>query len=249
MTNDQAAMTKQCLKSQCPNDSASTVNLRHREFGIWSFPGHWSFVIGHSAVRSAALLLFLACLAASHAAVSIKSQLDRDSIMAGEIATLTISVEGGTPRSMESFPPNTGLTIQYRGTSQNTTIINGNASYKNILNFSVQASQPGQFTIPSIKVVVDGAPYPTEPLQLTVTKNEVSTTNRYAFLKLNVPKQEIYVGEVIPIEVQLYVTDAENLQTPQLKSDGFIIHKQLEPTRSQTQVGNIIYTVLSFKMS
>jgi len=96
---------------------------------------------------------------------------------------------------------------------------------------------------------VDGTPYPTEPLQLTVTKNEVSANNRYAFLKLNVPKQEIYVGEVIPIEVQLYVTEAENLQTPQLKSDGFIIHKQLEPSRSQTQIGNMIYTVLSFKMS
>jgi hypothetical protein len=169
--------------------------------------------------------------------------------MVGETASLTISVEGGTPQSVENFKASPGLTIQYQGTSQNMTIINGATSAKRILSFVVQASQPGQFDIPSVRVTVDGAQYPTEPLHLTVTKSEVPGANRYAFLKLNVPKQEIYVGEIIPIELQLYVTEAENLQTPQLKSDGFVIHKQIEPTRSQTQIGNILYTVLSFKWS
>lgn len=188
-------------------------------------------------------------MAEIQAAVSIKTQLDRDSIMVGETANLTISVEGGSPRSIEGFPENPTYSIQYRGTSQSTTMINGSVSSKHMLNFIVQGLQPGQSTIPSVRVTVDNAAYPTDPVQLTVTKTDVPANNRYAFLKLNVPKKEIYIGEVLPIEVQLYVTEAENLQTPQLKSDGFVIHKQLEPARSQTQIGNMIYNVLSFKLS
>ena len=141
------------------------------------------------------------------------------------------------------------LNIQYRGTSQNMTMINGSTSFKHVLSFVIQASQPGMFTIPSVKVTVDGAQYPTEALKLTVTKSDVPGGNKYAFLKLNVPKQEVYVGELIPIEVQLYVTEAENVQQPQLKSDGFVINKQVEGQRAQTQIGNIIYNVLTFKMA
>ena len=169
--------------------------------------------------------------------------------MAGETAVLTITIEGGSPQSAETFPNTPGLILQYRGHSQNVTSINGQTSIKHLLSYSVTAAQPGQFVIPSIQVTVDGTAYPTQPVSLTATKADPSLQNRYAFLRLNVPKEEVYVGEVFPIELQLYVVDAENLQAPQLKNDGFIIHKQPEYTRSQAQVGNLLYSVLTFKMS
>lgn len=194
-------------------------------------------------------ILFLLSQLPSRAAVSVTAQLERSTVMAGEAAALTVIIEGGNPQSAETFPAVAGLTIQYRARSQNVTSVNGVASIKHLLNFSIATSQPGQFTIPSIKVTVDGAPYPTQPVALTVTKADPTVQNRYAFLRLNVPKSEVYVGEVFPIELQLYVVDAENLQAPQLKSDGFIIHKQPEHTRSQAQVGNVLYSVLTFKMS
>jgi hypothetical protein len=117
------------------------------------------------------------------------------------------------------------------------------------LNYSISAREPGQYTIPSIKVNVDGTILETRPLALTVAKGDPSTQNRYAFLRLNVPKNEIYVGEILPIELQLYVIDAEDLQAPQLKSDGFVVHKQLPNVRSQAQVGNVLYVVLTFPMT
>jgi hypothetical protein len=168
--------------------------------------------------------------------------------MAGETTGLQISVEGGTPESAEQFPQMKGLSIQYRGTSTSLTIINGARSAKQSLTYAITGTQPGEYTIPSIRVTVNGSGYATQPAKLTVTKSDVPQ-NRYAFLKLIVPKQEIYVGEVIPVEVQLYVTQAENVQAPQLKSDGFIVNKQIEAPRSQTQIGNIIYNVLSFKLA
>jgi hypothetical protein len=195
------------------------------------------------------LITLFGLVASVEAAVSVRAQLERATIMAGETGILNVIVEGGSPQSAETFPTIAGLTMQYRGHSQNITSVNGQTSHKHLLNYSISASQPGQYTLPSIKVVVDGTPYSTQPVMLTVTKADVSAQNRYAFLRLNVPKQEVYVGEILPIELQLYVVDAENIQAPQLKSDSFIIHKQPEHTRSQAQVGNVLYSVLTFKMS
>ena len=185
----------------------------------------------------------------SKAAASVTAQFDRATVMTGESANFSIVIEGGAPQSAEPIPNVPGISVQYRGRTQNTTIINGQTSAKELLNYSVTASQPGQYTIPSIKVVVGGTSYSTQPVTLTVTKADPSIQNRYAFLRLNVPKTEIYVGEILPIELQLYVVDAENLQQPQLKSDSFIIHKQLEHTRAQAQIGNVLYSVLTFPMT
>jgi hypothetical protein len=195
------------------------------------------------------LLCVLALVIPSHAAVSVKAQFERANIMTGETVMLNVVVEGGRPEQAETFPAIPGLTVQYQGNSQNITSINGATSVKHILNYAVSASKPGQYTLPSINITVDGAAHQTQPVTLTVTKADPSALNRYAFLRLNVPRQEVYVGEVFPVELQLYVVDAESPQQPQLSSDGFVIHKRLEPAQSQAQVGNVLYTVVTFKMS
>jgi hypothetical protein len=183
------------------------------------------------------------------AAVSATAQLDRATIMAGETATLTVTIEGGAPQSADPLPPISGLSVQYRGNTRSIMSVNGRTSIKHLLNYTVSASEPGRYIIPAITVRVDGINFATQPVSVTVVKSDPSAQNRYAFLRLNVPKNEVYVGEIIPIELQLYVVDAENLQAPQLKSESFVIHKQLEHTRSQAQVGNILYSVLTFRMS
>src|SRR5688572_15265945 len=104
----------------------------------------------------------------SNAAASVTAQFDRATVMAGESANLSIVIEGGSPQSAEPIPNVPGISVQYRGRSKNTTIINGQTSAKELLNYSVTASQPGQYTIPSIKVVVAGTSYSTQPVSLTV---------------------------------------------------------------------------------
>jgi hypothetical protein len=186
---------------------------------------------------------------ATFCATSVTASLERDNIMAGETITLSIVAEGGNPQLAENFPPIPGLSIQYNGTVQSITSVNGQTSIKRTLNFSLSAREPGQYTIPSIRVNVNGTTHSTRPLSLTVAKADPAAQNRYAFLRLNVPTTEIYVGEILPIELQLYVIDAEDLKAPQLKSDGFVIHKQLPHVRSQAQVGNTPYVVLTFPMT
>ena len=185
----------------------------------------------------------------AEAAISVTAQLERSNVMAGETAILNVIVEGGRPESAETFPPIQGISVQYRGNSQNISSVNGVTTVKQILNYIVTATQPGQYTIPGISVTVNGAKHRTAPVMLTVTKADPSVQNQFAFLRLNVPRQEVYIGEIFPVELQLYVVAADDLQPPELKGDGFVVHEQVQQGRSQAQVGNYMYTVLTFKMS
>lgn len=194
-------------------------------------------------------LCFAFAAAAISAQVSVQTKLDRPTVMAGETTALRVSISGGTPQTAENFPPIPGLTIKYQGHEQNVSIINGRSSFRHTLTYAVTPEREGTYQIPAITVAVEGGKYATQPVTLTATKADTTTENRYAFLRLLVPRNEVFVGELLPIEVQLYVTDADNLQAPQLTSDGFIIHKQAQHTRGQTQVGQIAYNVISFRMS
>jgi hypothetical protein len=194
------------------------------------------------------LLLLLGMIASARSA-TIRTVLDRDSIVSGEVTELKIVVQNGNPQSAENFPAVPGLNIQYRGQQQRMTSINGQTTFSIILTYAVTGTQPGDYTIPSIRVVVDGATYSTEPVKLSVSKGNPQMRNRRAFLTLKVPRQDIYVGEIIPIDLQLYVTGADDIQAPQIKSDGFIIHKEPPNTQSKVQIGNNFYTVLDFKKS
>lgn len=182
-------------------------------------------------------------------AATIQALLDRDNVMVGETVTLEIAIKDGTATQVESFPNIPGLSIQYQGPKSSISIVNGQRTSSFSLLFAVTASEPGEYTIPSIRVGVTGATLATQPVRLTVTKADARAQNRAAFLTLKTPRNEVYVGELLPIEIQLYVTQARDLQAPQLKSDGFVIQKEAENTKSTTQIGNIIYNVLTFRKS
>ncbi len=199
--------------------------------------------------RGALALALLVWLQLHAAAATVTARMERDTLMAGETGTLQIIVEGGTPQSIGTFGNGGGLNITPAGQSSTVEISNGQTISRRILNYAVTGRQPGSYTIPAVRVVVDGQTLATQPVNVTVTKNDLAgQQNQLAFVKLVVPKQEIYVGEIIPIEIQLYLaTRGEGLQAPQLKSDGFVIHKQAPHTQSNTQIGGTAYTVVAFK--
>lgn len=91
----------------------------------------------------------------------------------------------------------------------------------------------------------------TPPLLLTVTKDESSGAvgTGPAFIRLQVARTNVYVGEMIPIEIKIYGLLIDELQVPVLKSEGFVIGTQAQAGRGRETVGNNLYTVYSFPMS
>ena len=179
----------------------------------------------------------------------LTATLDRQTISAGETAQLSLTFEGGTPDVPPPISGGQGLTVQFAGTSQQISIVNGRTSASTSYNYRITAAQPGQFTIPAIRAMVNGGPVTSQPLTLSVVKGEApgAGLESQAQLKLIVAKPAIYLGESIPIEVQLYFQNGQDIQMPKLPGEGFTIGTFPQPKQSRVVAGGAAYNVLSFR--
>lgn len=208
--------------------------------------------------RARTLLCLLSICAlvqgAGAGAATFTASLDRDTITLGESATLSLACGGGQPQSepMPGQVPN--LQIAYVGPSSQFSVINGQVSSSITYNFRVMPRQPGNYTIPGVTTEIGGEKLTTQPLVLRVLKPSapppaaVSSGSQPAFLKLVLPKKEVYVGEAMTVQLQLHLSSrVQNIQGFQISAfpaDGFNVGKMVQGQRRQAQIGNAIYTVI-----
>ena len=146
----------------------------------------------------------------------------------GQGAELKLVFEGGAPSQHPEIPPVNGLTVQPGGVTRQFSIDNGVSHSSQIYSYQVMGVRPGEYVIPPVQITVDGTRLTTPPLKFKVVKASPAAAGPVdlAFLKLMVPKTEVFVGEMFPVELQLYLAvDGENLQMPQLKGEGFVFGK------------------------
>lgn len=194
----------------------------------------------------AALALFFAS-PCSLAAANFTVSLDRDSISMGENATLTMTFENGQPHHLPFIPAIPNLRIEDGGgESVQTVIVNGNVTSSRMHTFSVIPSRPGTYTIPAISVDIDGQTFTSKPLTLTVGRPG-AVSSQTAFLKLIVPKTQVYLGEILPLEIQLYYQAARSLEAPHLKEEGFTLGKLAQGSQSSTVLNGRQYNIFPLK--
>ena len=187
-------------------------------------------------------------------AATFTAALDRDTITLGESATLSLTFSGTSQQNVPTLPPISNLQFGYVGPSSQITIINGQTSSTVTHNFTVTPRQVGDFTIPAFTVDMDGQKLTSEPLQLKVLKpgapppEAIRSGSQLAFLKLAMPKKEVYLGEIITADLQLYVREGvqnvSNFKITSLPTEGFNVGKMVERQRRQERVGNTLYTVI-----
>jgi hypothetical protein len=193
---------------------------------------------------------FLAVMDSGFAA-ALTARFDRDTIVVGDVATLEIQLQNGNPTALPIFPSVPNLSIEPGGNGRNISIVNGQTTVTFTMSYNISATQPGTYTIPQTRLQTDAGVLMTPPLTLTVTKDENAAAQGSgpAFIHLQVSKTNVYVGEMIPIEIKVYGLMIDELQVPVLKSEGFVIGAQAQGVRSREQVGNNIYHVYTFPLS
>lgn len=192
------------------------------------------------------------CAAAQTFAASVTARLDRDSITVGDSANLEVQVLNATPQVQPVFQPQPNLSIDYTGSGRQISMVQGQTTITFTMGFTVSATQPGTYTIPSVTIQTDAGNLATQPLRLTVSKQlaiDPVTANSPAFIRLQITKTNVYVGEMIPLEIKVYGLLIDELQVPALKSEGFVIGAQAQGVRSRETVGNNIYHVYTFPIS
>jgi hypothetical protein len=203
-------------------------------------------------------LLLVVWLAQSGAApgwaASLTASLDRNVVPVGENVTLTLRFDGVAPDSAPNLPALPGLTVLSVGQSQEFSIVNGQATSRHSFNYTLQANRTGDVVIPAMQINLRGTVLTSQALRLSITPAaagggaEAAVTN-LAFLRLVVPKTEVYLGEPLPIEIHLYYQSARDIQMPQLKADGFSLGQAAKPAQTTTAVGGVAYNLILFKMS
>lgn len=201
--------------------------------------------------RLLAVICGLLLLSVSAHAVTFSASLDRNVIRVGEQAVMTMRFDGGQPGGVPRLPDVPNLQIQFAGQSQQIANNNGQRVISLLLNYSVSASKPGDYTIPAFNVPVAGAMLPSQPLALKVYPvgaklSDTDTFRQLTFTKLRAGKTNVFVGEPFVVEVRLYFTDGREFQMPSLKGDGFTF-ATVPHQEAREQMGNAIYRVLVFR--
>jgi hypothetical protein len=208
--------------------------------------------------------------AAFGAQLQINTELDPQSISLGESAELTVTVSGSAPAAT-TVPHVDGLEIEPIGEQTSIQIINGNVTSNVAQVFRVTPSRAGDFTIPPIggtghpiTLHVDkgtggqtqrgipqarsGLPVPrfSQPLNST----PVDSKNQSAFLRIELPKPELIVGELAPVKVKAYFragVSASLNGLPALSSDAFTLNKLDDnPEQTRELINGVPYTVVTW---
>jgi hypothetical protein len=192
-------------------------------------------------------------------AATFTASLDRDTIALGEGATLSLTFDGGSPDTVPVPPGNPNLQVTGTGTSSEFRLSNGQSSSAVTHTFRLTPRQPGEYTIPALTADVGGQKLTSQALTLRVLKpsapppEAVNSGTELAFLKLVLPRKEVYVGETFTAQLQLYLSSRVHgmgqIQVTSFPADGFNVGKMIEGQKRQVQIGNGVYTVIPVEVA
>jgi hypothetical protein len=218
------------------------------------------------------LLSLLASAVVSAAALSVDSSIEPSQISLGESARLTIFTSGKGTLSVP-LPVVPGLEFRVVGTSHRYQLINGMAIESTSTLVRVTPEEAGVFTIPGptpnspplvLRVTAGGGgsssfgngavPGPTPLFPGAGATGSASglhlTPDGSAFVHLEIPRHEIFVGESVPVEIQVGMRDGfvESLNgLPKLNSADFTLNNlSRQPERGPRLIDGKPFTVYTW---
>ena len=207
--------------------------------------------------KAAALLRLALAVLLSLAALPLRAQsftatVDRNAVPVGESLTLTLTFDGVNATAAPTLPPLPNFTILPSVSQRNEiSFANGQQTMRFVYDYQLQAAKEGDVVIPPFQASIGGRVLSSQPISLKVLPASAAAAaqTNLAFVKLVVGRKEVYVGEPFPVEMHLYWQNAKDVRIPQLRADGFSMGQGPKPGQSRTQIGNVVYNLVIFKMS
>jgi hypothetical protein len=198
------------------------------------------------------VLLWFSPFVSSGSAATFTAALNRNTISLGESAILTLTFQDGTPDELPVLPAVANLSFQHSGQKSQFNFVNGRSSSQVFHEYLVAPVQPGNYIIPAISISVEGKALTSQPLQLKVLPSgeptpDAALVGKTAFLKLVAEKTQVYLGEVLPVEIQLYARQGRLKQNPQLNQEGFTVGKLVQDQQRTTIFGNQYYNMVAYR--
>lgn len=223
------------------------------------------------------LWFFVAALLSLTAAGSVRADnpsvtavLDSSEAGVGETVQLQVRVTGGRNAEAPEEINVDGLEIRRTGTSQHFEMNNFNVTSSVVYSYTILPMKAGNFKIPSQTIKIAGQSLRTPELSLHVTDSsgsaaqpnpggrnqpqpsspQTAAAGKAVFAELIVPKKSAYVGEVVPVQIQLGFDPRSRprlIDGPDIPAQGFTAQKLQQSGERMETVNGRTYTVVAFK--
>ena len=193
--------------------------------------------------------------ASARADSNVTASLSQDTMTVDSSVDFVLTIEGGGQVSLPREIPVNGLEIRFSNQSEKTQIVNRQISSSVEITYAVSAKTAGTYSIPGLELEVNGKLIKTQELNLTVLAARAQDKGapgkeQLYFAEITLPKSSGYLGEIIPVELRLYV-DArvrwQAEQMPSIEGEGYTKQKMPEPRRETAKRGGRSYDVLAFR--
>ncbi|HEV2842170.1 MAG TPA: BatD family protein [Chthoniobacterales bacterium] len=211
-----------------------------------------------------ASLALAACISSAQAEQpSVTAVLSSSQTAVGQPVELQIQVRGDRNVSPPTLVPVDGLEIRSAGRMQSFEVHNLSVTPSVTFNYTILPLRAGTFKIPAQTIHAGGASLRTEELTLEVgaSSNRPQTSaDRSAVnprdigsAEIIVPKKNVYVGELVPVEIRLRIDARVRFDTgpvaagPRLDGQGFTIQKLQRPIERQETINGRRFFVFIYK--
>lgn len=179
--------------------------------------------------------------------VSVQATLTETNIFEGESVQLDIAISGTSLNSLErpQIPSISGLRYLPNRTisGSNYTYVNGKPSLTQSYGFQFIAQSSGSYTVPSIKVTVNGKEFATKPIAFKVLDPKTIDNGNAErapdiYVRLEPTTHNPVVGQQVVADIVLYFkseVEVSNYNTvPGWKAEGFWKEELNNPSQART---------------
>ena len=202
-----------------------------------------------------------------HQDIRIEANFSPSAITLSRQTTYKVTIHGSQQSPAGSLPAIAGLRISGNPrVFRSASFLNGVPSVRLELSFAVKPERPGNFTIPSWNLSVQGTPRSVPPATLRVLppnqedllreqarKKQESDLRQALFLEVNLPRKYLFEGETALTSVDLYIWErlpiTRLVQLPQKSGDAFSQSEINRPIEKRASRNGKNYTVYSWPVA
>jgi hypothetical protein len=192
--------------------------------------------------------------------INFSATIDRNIVAPGQSVQLSLKFDDSKSVPAPSLPAIDGMKSRYVGPSTVMSISNGRMSSSITHIYRLVPLKTGKFNIGPISFEHEKNTYVSNPLMIEVLdssasrhpspdqrKQQASMKDRL-FLTMKTGKSKIYINEIIPLTIKLYVRglNVRDIQYPKFSHEGFSAEPFGQPNQYKETRRGVTYDVVEF---
>ena len=199
-------------------------------------------------------ILMISPASASGDEIKITAAVDAPEVQPGNMISFTVTFDGAQPEEVPALklPPDVNQLSPRPELRFESVFNNGVVQNMWMLSWRISAVSNGEYVIPPQEYRIRGKVYRSNEVRFTAKENPEKPASQFdPILTMELEKRELYVGEVVPVIVNIYMhrmAQARRIGLIEVDKDSFAIQRfPLQPEESIVPIGGVPYRARAFR--